>query len=268
MYPVLAAAVVLIYNLQPAPEFPQDRNPPNLVLDRQSLVEIYDGTIQRWNDPKLKSLNPEWAVHLPDSAITVVHRSDSSGTTELFTRSLAAFSPDWTAGSAPSIEWPVDQSGAGVGAKGNQGVAEVVTNTVNSLGYVELSYAVSNSLIYADMLNRAGKRVRANAESLTAAIDEFGPQAFDDRLTATIVDGEQAGSWPLAGFTYLILHTSGMTDCLKARKLLEFIHWTLTDPSALARAAQLGYAVVPDAVREEVIVKLGEVTCNGEAVMR
>jgi phosphate transport system substrate-binding protein len=268
MYPILAGAVVVIYNIEPAKEYPDGFNVPALVLDRQPLVDIYNGTIQQWNDPRLFALNPMLADYLPAKAITVVHRSDASGTTELFTKSLASFNSDWTAGSAASVEWPVDQAGNGLGAKGNQGVAEAVTNTTNSLGYVELSYAVSNTLIYADMINRAGNRVSANAESLAAAVNEFRTDAFDDRLTATIVDGSGEGSWPISGFTYLILHTSSMKDCVKAKKLLEYIDWTLTNPAAGRRAARLGYAVPPAAIRDEIIAKLGEVTCNGQQVIQ
>lgn len=268
MYPILAGAVVIIYNLEPSRDYPADLKVPTLVLDLQTLVSIYNGTINRWSDPQIIALNPVLADYLPEAPITVVHRSDASGTTELFTQALASFSPAWTNGSASTIEWPVDKAGNGVGAKGNQGVAEAVTNTSNALGYVELAYAISNSLIYADMINRAGVQVTANEESLASSVDDFGPAAFDDKLTATIVDGGGARSWPISGYTYLILHTTRMTDCVKSQKLLEYIHWTLTDPSAGRRAARLGYAVPPAAIRDEIIAKLGEVTCNGQAVIQ
>jgi phosphate transport system substrate-binding protein len=91
--------------------------------------------------------------------------------------------------------------------------------------------------------------------------------SFDENLTTNIVDGEGANSWPIAGYTYLILHTKSMEDCLKAQKLLDYIHWTLTDPGAAQRAADLGYAVLPDAVQTLVLDKLSEVTCNGQPVM-
>ena len=268
MYPILAGAVVIIYNLKPAKDYPTDFRVPTLVLDRQTLVDIYNGTVRTWNDPKIIALNPQLADYLPNAVITVVHRSDGSGTTELFTKSLTSFSPDWTAGSATTINWPVDKAGNGVASKGNQGVAEAVINTSNSLGYVDLSYAISNRLIYADKINRAGRTVTANAESLASAINEFGAAAFDERLTATIIDGRGDGSWPMSGFTYLILHTTSMTDCVKAQKLLNYVHWTLTDSSAGKRAAQLGYAVVDTAIRDQVITKLDEVTCKGHPIMK
>ncbi|HEX2697365.1 MAG TPA: hypothetical protein VHM28_06610, partial [Anaerolineales bacterium] len=115
---------------------------------------------------------------------------------------------------------------------------------------------------------KAGKTVTANADSIASDISTFGPDAFDAKLNATIVDGGGDGDWPIVGYTYLILHTTSMTDCVKAEKLLEYIHWTLTDESASKRAAALGYAVLPDAVRAKVLAKLGEVTCNGQPVMK
>ena len=268
MYPILAGAVVVIYNIKPSKNYPSDYKVPTLVLDRQTLVEIYNGTINRWNDPKIIVLNDQLADYLPDAAITVVHRSDASGTTELFTRSLASFSPTWIAGSAAAVQWPVEEADNGAGAKGNQGMADAIINTANSLGYVELSYAVSNNLAYADMINKAGHKVTANAESLASAINDFGTAAFSDKLTATIVDGAGKGSWPISGYTYLILHQTSMTDCVKARKLLEYFHWTLTNTSASHRAAKRGYAVLPDAVRNRVFAKFGEVTCKGQPVMK
>ena len=266
MYPMLAGAVVPIYNLKLAKEVPADVKLPKLTLDRQTLVDIYNAKITKWNDPAILALNPDYKDYLPDASITAVHRSDGSGTTEIFTKALTAFSADWTAGGASSVEWPVDKAGNGVGGKGNAGVAAVVINTANSIGYVELSYAVSNSLSYADMLNKAGKKVTAHADSVASAMADFAG-SFSDKLTATIVDGAGEGSWPIVGYTYIILHTTSMTDCVKAQKLLDFFQWALTDPSATKRAGDLGYSVLPEAVREQVFAKFGEVTCNGQPVM-
>ncbi len=138
-------------------------------------------------------------------------------------------------------------------------------NTPNSLGYVEISYAVSNSLPFADLINKSGKTVTANAASIASTISDFST-AFDSKLNATIVDAPGAASWPIAGYTYLIVHTTSMTDCVKAQKLLQYINWTLTDSSAASRAAKLGYAVLPDTVRQQVLAKLAQVTCNGQPV--
>jgi phosphate transport system substrate-binding protein len=263
MYPMVASAVVPIYNIA-LQNVPEGTTLPKLILDRQTLVDIYNGKITKWNDPAIVALNPDLKDYLPDAGITAVHRSDGSGTTEIFTKALTSFSPDWTAGGASSIEWPVDKAGNGVGGKGNQGVAAAVINTPNSIGYVEISFATSNNLTYADVINKAGTKVTANADSIASAMTTFGSKAFDDKLTATIVDGEGAGDWPIVGYTYLILHTTSMQDCTKAQKLLDYIHWTLTDKSAADRAAKLGYAVLPGEVRDTVLMKLGEVTCNGQ----
>jgi phosphate transport system substrate-binding protein len=267
MYPMVASAVVPIYNIA-FQNVPEGTTPAKLVLDRQTLVDIYNGKIAKWNDPAIVTLNPDLKDYLPDAGITAVHRSDGSGTTEIFTKALSSFSADWTAGGASSVEWPVDKAGNGVGGKGNQGVAAAVINTPNSIGYTEISFATSNNLPFADVVNKAGTRVTANADSIASAMTTFGSKAFDDKLNATIVDGEGTGDWPIVGYTYLILHTTSMQDCTKAQKLLDYIHWTLTDSSAADRAAKLGYAVLPGEVRDTVLTRLGEVTCNGQPVMQ
>jgi len=263
MYPMLAGAVVPIYNIEGL-----TADDPVLVLDRETLANIYLGKVNKWNDPAIVSLNPDLASKLPDAAITAVHRSDGSGTTEIFTNAMAAFSQEWkdNVGAGAAVEWPVDKAGNGVGGKGNQGVAAAVQNTPNSLGYVELSYAIANKITFANMKNKAGNVVTANADTLQAAMSDFAG-SFDDKLTTKIVDGEGANSWPIAGYTYLILHTTSMQDCLKAQKLLDYVQWTLTDAGAAKRAADLGYAVLPDNVRQLVMNKLGEVTCDGNPVM-
>lgn len=265
MYPMLAGAVVPVYNISWAKDFPADTKAPALVLDRQTLVDIYNAKITKWNDPAIVALNPGLDGYLPDAAITAVHRSDGSGTTEIFTKALTSFSTDWTAGGASSVEWPVDKAGNGIGGKGNQGVAAAVINTKNSIGYVELSYAISNNMSMASLINKAGKTVVANAASVEADMADFA-NAFDAKLNATIVDGEGEGSWPITGYTYLILHTTSMADCVKAQKIVEYVNWTLTDSGAAKVAADLGYSVLPAAVRDQVLAKLGEVTCNGQPV--
>ncbi|NMB88753.1 MAG: phosphate ABC transporter substrate-binding protein PstS [Chloroflexi bacterium] len=263
MLPMLAGAVVPIYNIEGL-----TAEDGKLVLDRATLVGIYDGTINTWNDPAIVALNPDLSSKLPSSAITAVHRSDGSGTTEIFTNALAAFSEDWATnvGAGSSVEWPVDKAGNGVGGKGNQGVAATVQNTPNSIGYVELSYAIANGISFADMVNKAGEKVTANADSLASAMDDFA-DAFSEQLTTKIVDGDSATSWPIAGYTYMVLHMETMSDCTKAEKLLEYLNWALTDPAAAKRAGDLGYSVLPEAVREKVSAKLAEVTCNGAPVM-
>ena len=257
MYPMVAGAVVPIYNVTGVTQ--------TLTLDGNVLVGIYNATITKWNDPAITALNP--GIKLPEASITAVHRSDGSGTTELFTKALASFSDTWKngPGSGTSVEWPVDKAGNGIGGKGNQGVAASVQNTPNSIGYVELSYAIANKIPYANMINKAGNTVTANADNLASAIADFA-NTFTNNLTNTIVDGPGAKSWPIAGYTYIILHTTSMTDCVKAQKLVQYLKWSLTDAGAAKRAGDLGYSVLPDAVRSQVLAKLGAVTCNGAAV--
>jgi phosphate transport system substrate-binding protein len=265
MYPLLAGAVVPIYNLDYQGGTGTDL--PALILDGKTLAAIYNGAITQWNDPAIAKLNPGLKDALPAARITAVHRSDGSGTTEIFTNALSAFTPDWKAGAGAAIEWPVDKAGNGLGAKGNPGVAAAVQNTPNAIGYVELSYAIANKIPFAQMVNKAGKVVTANGDSLASAMSDFA-SAFSDKLTAKIVDGGGEGTWPIAGYTYLVLHTTSMTDCAKAQKLLEYVHWTLTDPAAAKRASDLGYSVLPGDVQKTVLAKLGEVTCNGNPVMK
>jgi len=266
MYPMVAGAVVPVYNIAfksvPTPAAGQTTIAlPALILDRQTLVDIYYAKVTKWNDPKIIALNPGLADYLPDAAITTVHRSDASGTTEIFTKSLTSFSPDWTAGGASSVQWP----GKGLGGKGNAGVAAQVIANPNSIGYVELAYAISNGMSYAQLVNQAGKTVTANSASVNAAMAEFA-NAFTDKLTATIVDGKSDGAWPITGYTYIILHTTSMTDCVKAQKIVDFLVWAQTDPAAQKAATTLGYSVLPDAVRQQVLTQLGQFTCNGTPV--
>ena len=268
MYPMVASAVVPVYNIKwnvaavgagtATPAAPK----ASLILDRQTLVDIYDGKVKTWNDAEIVNLNPDLKDALPSAPIVTVHRSDGSGTTEIFTNALTAFSSDWTAGAGQSVQWPIKDS---LGGKGNPGVAGLVINTPNSLGYVELSFAVSNKIPYAQMVNKSAKAVTANSDSIQAAMADFA-DAFDAHLNAKIVDGAGAGSWPITGYTYIILHTTNMQDCVKAQKILEFMHWALTDKLAAQAATTLGYAVLPDAVKQKVLAKLGEVTCNGQPV--
>ncbi len=262
MYPMIAGAVVAIYNIEGLAA-----DAPGLVLDRPTLVGIYNASVKTWNDPAILKLNPDLAAKLPDKPITVAHRSDGSGTTEIFTNALKSFSADWTAGAGSSVEWPVDKAGNGVGGKGNQGVAAAVQNTPNSIGYVELSYAVQNKITFASLVNKAGKSIMADAASTQAAMADFADK-FSDKLTATIVDGGGEKSYPIVGYTYIVLHTTSMTDCLKAQKLLEYIKWSLTDASAAKRAAELGYSVLPEAVQKNVLGKLAQVTCSGQPVLK
>ncbi|MGB8214385.1 MAG: phosphate ABC transporter substrate-binding protein PstS [Anaerolineales bacterium] len=266
MYPTVAGAVVLAYNIAfkvPTPAAGATAVAlPKLILNGQTLVDIYNGKVSMWNDPEIVALNPGLSTNLPAAAITTVHRSDASGTTDIFTHALAAFSADWKAGADQSVQWPGTTD---LGGKGNAGVAAAVLNTPNSIGYVELAYALSNSMNFAQMVNKAGKTVTANGASVNADMADFAT-IFDNnpKLFAYIPNGGGDGSWPITGYTYFILHTTSMTDCTKAQAIVDFIKWAQTDPSAQAAAVKLGYSVLPDAIRAKVLAALGQVTCNGK----
>ena len=270
LLPVLAGAVVPIYNVTSLEKDAEGKSQAlkGLVLDGETLANIFMGNVQYWDDAAIQDLNPDLVGKLPNQRITVVHRSDKSGTTEIFTKGLSAFSQEWkdSFGGSSSIEWN-DEATNGIGGKGNMGVAAAVQATPNSIGYVELSYAKENKITFADMINVEGKRVQANAESLQSAMAAFA-DAFDENLGANIVNAPGEASWPIVGYTYIIIRLESMTDCVQAQKLLEYINWTLTETAPAARAAELGYATIPGPVLEKVQAKLNAVTCNGEPVLK
>ena len=257
MFPMVAGAVVPVFNLTDE----KGKVISNLVLNRQTLADIFLGKISQWNDKALVALNPK--VTLPNKPITTAHRSDGSGTTEIFTLALSSFSNEWKTkvGGAATVQWP-----NGLGGPGNAGVAAVVKNTPSSIGYVELSYAIENKIPFALMVNKAGVTVKASAKSLQSAMSDFSGK-FDKNLTVTLVDAPGRISWPIAGYTYAIVHTKTMTDCNKAATMLGYFKWALTSKEAGAMASNLGYAVLPGEVRSQTLAKLAEVTCNGLRVM-
>ncbi len=255
LIPTVAGAVVLAYNIKGVDA--------TITLDADTVVKIYQGKIENWKDPAIAKLNPE--IKFPDLPINVVHRSDGSGTTNIFTLYLSAVSEEWKngPGAGTAVEWPVDKLGRGQGGKGNPGVAAAVQNTNGAIGYVELAYAKSNNIRYAKMINAAGNVVEASIPSTMAAIKDA---KFDDRLGAIIVNSKQPDAWPIAGFTYLIIQKD-YQDCKKAEKIVNFITWALTDPGAADRAAKLLYAPLPKEVLPRVMEAVNKVTCNGKPVV-
>ncbi len=255
MIPTVAGAVVLAYNIKGITD--------TLTLDANTVAGIYQGKIEKWTDPAIAALNPE--VKLPDLPINVVHRSDGSGTTNIFTLYLSAVSPDWKngPGAGTTVDWPVDKLNRGQGGKGNPGVAAAIQNTNGAIGYVELAYAKSNSILYAKMINVSGKTVEASIPSTVAAIKEA---QFSDKLTAIIVNSKQPDAWPIAGFTYLIVNKD-YKDCAKAPKLAGFVKWALTNKAAADRAAKLLYAPLPSEVQSKVVDTVNKTTCNGKSVV-
>jgi phosphate transport system substrate-binding protein len=254
MLPTVAGAVVLAYNVKGITT--------PITLNADVVSGIYLGKIEKWSDPAITALNPD--VKFPDTPINVVHRSDGSGTTNIFTLYLSAVSSDWKSGpgAGTTVDWPVDKLKRGQGGKGNPGVAAAIQNTDGAIGYVELAYAKNNSILFAKMVNAAGKTVEASIPSTVAAIKSA---QFSDKLTAVIVNASDAEAWPIAGFTYLIVNKD-YQDCKKAEKLINFVDWALTDKGAGDRAAKLLYAPLPGDVQTKVVSTAKAITCQGKPV--
>jgi phosphate transport system substrate-binding protein len=210
-----------------------------LVLDGATLANIYLGGITSWDDPAIKKLNP--GTKLPSQAIAIVHRSDGSGTTFIFTNYLSKASADWQSkvGSSTSVEWP-----AGIGAKGNEGVANNVAQTKGAIGYVEYAYAKQNHLTYTKLVNKSGKSVTPTAEAFAAAAasaDWLGTPGFSVILTDQ--PGDQ--SWPIAGATFILIHKKPPNP-EAASEALKFFSWAYAHGGEMAAA--LDYVPLPESV--------------------
>ncbi len=210
--------------------------PGQLTFDGPTLAKIFLGEIKSWDDPAIKTLNP--SVKLPSAGIAVVHRSDGSGTTFNFTDYLSKVSPDWKGkvGEAAAVKWPV-----GLGAKGNEGVAANVSQTGNSIGYVEYAYAKQNSLTYGDMINRDGQKVEPVSDSFAAAAanaDWAHAAGFDLLLT----DQPGAKSWPITASTFILMPQESK-DPAAATAALKFFDWSYANGDEAAKA--LDYVPMP-----------------------
>ena len=215
----------------------------------QALAGIYLGKISKWNDPAIAKANP--GVKLPDAGIVVVHRSDGSGTTFVWTDYLSKVSPEWksSVGSNTSVSWPV-----GLGGKGNEGVTGMVRQTDGSIGYVELIYALQNKVPFGVVENAAGNFVKASLESTTAAAAAAKFMPGDFRVSITNAPGKDA--YPIASFTYLLVPTQ-WKDAGKAKIMSDFLHWMLNDGQHMVE--NLGYAKLPQtlvAMEQETIQKI------------
>lgn len=243
-FPTVLGAVVLTYNL------PQVKTA--LRLSGPVIADIFAGRVTKWNDPQIASLNP--GVALPASDILVVHRSDGSGTTFVFTDYLATVSPAWASGPGrgKEVSWPV-----GLGGKGNEGVAGQVKQTPGSIGYVELAYAKQNNLAFASIRNPAGNFVAPSPEGMTAAaagIAEKLPANTDYRLS--IVNADGANAYPISSFTWILLYAQ-QSDSVKARKVRDFMKWALTEGEKQASA--LDYAPLPASMTSRLTARLDSI---------
>jgi phosphate transport system substrate-binding protein len=229
--PTVMGAVVVTYNIPGVAK--------GLKLNSEDVANIYLGKITMWNDPKIADDNP--GVKLPAKPIIVVHRSDGSGTTSIFTDYLTGVNAEWakSVGKGASVKWPV-----GLGGKGNEGVAGQIKTTPYSLGYVELAYAFENKLPYASLKNLSGNFVEPSIHSTSAAAAAATKHMpADYRISLVNQPGKDA--YPIVGFTWLLVYEQ-QKDALKGKKLVEFLNWSLHKGQKMA--APMLYAPLPDSV--------------------
>jgi phosphate transport system substrate-binding protein len=235
-FPMVMGGIVPVVNLEGV-------KPGELAIDGTTLAKIFQGEIKSWDDAALKKLNP--SAKLPSQAIAVVHRSDGSGTTFNFTYYLSDVSADWKSkvGSNTSVEWPV-----GIGAKGNEGVANNVANTKGSIGYVEYAYALQNKLTYTKMTNKAGKTVSPTAEAFQAAAANAD---WKSQPGYGVILANQPGdaSWPMTAATWILMYKQPQ-DVAASAEALKFFAWAYKNGGKMAES--LDYVPMPDAVVKQV----------------
>jgi phosphate transport system substrate-binding protein len=242
-WPMVMGAIVPVVNLEGV-------KPGEMVFDGETLANIYLGKITKWDDPAIKKLNPN--VKLPTDAITVVRRSDGSGTTFNFTNYLSKVSADWKSkvGEGTAVEWPV-----GVGAKGNEGVSGNIGQTKNSIGYVEYAYAKQNKLTYTAMINKAGKTVQPTVEAFQAAASNADwAKAPGYYVILTDQPGEK--SWPVTASTFILMHKEP-ADKAASTEAIKFFKWAFAKGDKMAE--ELDYIPMPGNV-----VKLIEKTWSAD----
>jgi phosphate transport system substrate-binding protein len=229
-FPTVLGAVVPVYNVEGVGE---------LKFSGAVLADIFLGKITKWNDAALAKLNP--GVKLPATDITVAHRSDGSGTTYILVDYLAKVSPEWKqkVGVATSVNWPV-----GVGGKGNEGVSGLVKQTPGSIGYVELIYALQNSISYGTVQNAAGEFVKASVAAVTAAAS-VAANSMPKDFRVSITNAPGPGVYPISSFTWLLVYENPK-DKAQAKVFVDFIKWALTEGQKFA--PDLGYAPLPESV--------------------
>jgi phosphate transport system substrate-binding protein len=247
--PTVLGAVVATYNLPGSPK---------LQFTGEVLADIFLGKITKWNDEKIKALNP--SASLPDQPIVVVHRSDGSGTTYIWVDYLSKVSKEWEqkVGRGTSVSWPV-----GLGGKGNEGVAGQVKNAPGALGYVELAYAITNKLPAAAVKNQAGRFLEATIESTTAAAAAAAKNMpADFRVSLTNPSGEDA--YPIASFTWLLVYRDQPNEA-KGRALVKFLWWAIHDGQKYPAA--LLYAPLPGPVVKLIEAKIKQVSYSGKPLL-
>lgn len=234
-FPTLMGGVVPIFNVKGIPAC-------EIILDGATLAKIFMGEIAKWNDPAIKKLNPK--TELPDKNITVVHRSDGSGTTFIFTSYLSAVSPEFKSkvGAGKAVKWPGKNS---VGAKGNPGVAGQVQNIDGSIGYVEYAYAYQNKIPYCAQINKAGKVVKPDLDTFQAAAANADWNNAPPGFALMLIDQPGDDSWPIVGVTWIMIHKD-QPDAKKGKAILKFFDWAYKNGDDMAK--ELHYVSMPDNV--------------------
>jgi len=249
--PTVLGAVVITYNLQGVSQ--PLRFSPGVIAD------IFLGKIKRWDDPAIKSDNP--GVNLPAADITVVHRSEASGTSAVFTDYLSKVSPEWKekVGAGTSLNWPVGQGG-----KGNEGVTGMVKQQPNSIGYVELAYAGQNKLPVALVKNASGNFVEPSLDAVTAAAAESLASTPED-LRVSITNAGGANAYPVSSYTYVLVYKD-QKDASKGKALVDFIWWAVHDGEGFARDLQ--YAPLPAEMVKRAEAKINSITSGGQTLRK
>ena len=243
LLPMTAGSIVLAYNL---PEVTGE-----LKLPRQVYTDILLGKIKTWNDPAIAKANP--GVQLPNQNITVVHRSDGSGTTGVFTKHLSAISPEWKTkvGDGKTVQWPT-----GVGAKGNEGITAQLQQTKGAIGYVEYGYAKNNNLKFASLENKAGKFIVPSDEAASKTLESV---QLPENLRAFITDPEGPDSYPVVTYTWLLVHKK-YPDADKAKAIEAMVEYGLTEGQKVAPS--LGYVPLPKNVVEKVTAAADQISAD------
>ncbi len=245
--PTTLGAVVIAYNLPGAGE---------LKLTSEVIAGIYLGEITKWNDKRIADLNAGAA--LPATDIAIVHRSDGSGTTGVFTDYLSKVNAGWKSkvGAGNAVQWPV-----GIGAKGNEGVSGALKTTPGAVGYIELAFAVQNKMTFATVKNSAGSFVKASTDSVSAAAQTA---TIPDDYRVSITNPPGAGSYPISSFTYLLVYQDAQ-DANKGEALAKFLWWAIHDGQKFA--APLSYAALPPALQKKVEATLQSLKADGKPLL-
>jgi phosphate transport system substrate-binding protein len=246
--PTTIGAVVVAYNVPGVDK--------KLQLDPDVVADIFLGKIKKWNDARIAASNE--GLTLPDKDIAIVHRSDGSGTTAVFTDYLGSVSSEWkeSVGVGKSVKWP-----SGLGAKGNEGVTGQIKSTPGSIGYIELAYATQNKLSFASIKNKAGKYIEPKIEAITAA---GAGQEMPEALYTSLANPEGEAAYPIAAYTYMLVYED-MKDATKAKALVDFLWWAVHDGQKFAQ--ELHYAPLPDDVVKKIEARLKSLKSSGKAVL-